>query len=208
MKPLVAQYAFFVDSDACSGCKTCQVACQDKNDLGPGILWRRVYEITAGGWASKDGLWVPRVFAYHLSQACHHCQDPVCAPACSTQAIWKRDDGIVLIDRARCTVCRACLAACPYSAIRYDAAANAVTKCDFCLDDLAAGGAPACVSACPNRALDFGDLSDLRKKYDPGVRVFPLPDPDLAKPALVIRPHRDAGKAAESDPEVSNWGEL
>ena len=208
MSPLVSQYGFFVDSDACSGCKTCQIACKDKNDLKPGVLWRRVYEITAGGWLKKDGIWVPTVTAYHLSLACHHCLEPACAPACSTQAIWKRDDGIVLIDRTRCTVCRACLAACPYSAIRYDAAANAVTKCDYCLDEVGAGGTPACVAACPNRALDFGDLAELRRKYGDRAQVFPLPDPGLAKPALVIRPHRSADAAEKNDPEVSNWGEL
>jgi len=83
-----------------------------------------------------------------------------------------------------------------------------VTKCDYCLDDVGTGGTPACVAACPNRALDFGDLAELRRKYGDRAQVFPLPDPGLAKPALVIRPHRSADFAAKNDPEVSNWGEL
>ena len=87
----ITQYAFFVNSDACSGCKTCQVACKDKYDLPAGIHWRRVYEVTAGGWQEKEGVWASTVVAYNLSVACHHCLNPLCAFACPTQAIWKTE---------------------------------------------------------------------------------------------------------------------
>ena len=205
---MVNQYAFFVDSDACSGCKTCQVACKDANGLAAGVLWRKVIEVAGGGWTRKNGLWISTVAAYNLSSACVHCLEPVCVPACPTQCIWKRDDGIVLIDRSHCTVCRTCIAACPYGAIAYDAAAHAVSKCHFCVDLVLAGQAPACVAACPNRALDFGDLDELKAKYGEGKSVFPMPDPGLAKPALIIRPHRHAELVQGRDPEVANWGEL
>jgi anaerobic dimethyl sulfoxide reductase subunit B (iron-sulfur subunit) len=205
---MVTQYAFFVNSDACSGCKTCQVACKDARDIPAGLHWRRVIEVTAGGWQQKDGAWLSTVIAYNLSVACHHCFIPACARSCQGDAIWKRDDGIVLIDDIRCTRCRQCEADCPYGAIRWDGATNTEYKCDFCVDAIDSGGTPACVAACPNRALEFGELSTLRARHGDVQRVFPLPDPAIADPALVVKPHRHAALASTRGPQVVNWEEL
>jgi len=205
---MVNQWAFYVNSDACSGCKTCQVACKDKNELAAGVHWRKVTEVTGGSWEKKNGLWVSTVAAYHLSMACCHCLEPVCAVSCSTKSIWKREDGIVFIDGSRCTRCRRCETVCPYGAIRYDPVSTYMTKCDFCVDDLALGLAPACVAACPNRALDFGDFEVLKKKYGPSNSVFPLPDPAEFKPALVLKPHRHAEFIGTHHPEIGNWAEI
>ena len=103
--------------------------------------------------------------------------------------------------------CR-CESACPYGAIRYDATTDSLRKCHFCLDDIDSGLPPACVAACPNRALEFGEYDELRRKYGDLSRVFPLPDPSIAGPALIIKPHRNAALVQSRDPEVSNWGEL
>jgi len=206
--PVVRQYAFYFDSSLCSGCKACQGACKDRNDLRTGLHWRRVYEIHGGGWTKKGGLWVPDVFAYYLSLSCHHCENPPCLPTCTTKAIFKRGDGIVLVDPQGCIGCRACEYACPYGAYQFEADKNIVTKCDFCLDLLDAGSPPACVSACSMRALDFGDLSELRKKYGGTSDVFPLPESKDSQPALVIKPHRDAARATKDTAEVANWEEL
>jgi anaerobic dimethyl sulfoxide reductase subunit B len=202
------QYAFFVNSDACSGCKTCQVACKDKNDLAPGLQWRKVYEVTAGSWRKKGEAWTTTVGAYNVSVACHHCAKPVCGQQCSVNAIWKRPDGIVLLDAARCIKCNKCRMDCPYEAIRYDAGANAVSKCDFCVDYLEAGQPPACVAACPNRALDYGQLDDLRRRYGSVDVVFPLADAREYGPSIVIKPHRQAATVQANEPEVVNWEEL
>jgi anaerobic dimethyl sulfoxide reductase subunit B len=204
---MVNQYAFFVDSNACSGCKTCQVACKDYNNLPPGVHWRRVYEVTSGAWHPDGSSWVSTVGAYNLSVACHHCIEPPCVEACSPQALWKSEDGIVLFDIARCTRCLSCKPACPYEAVRTDPLTS-ISKCNFCVDELARGLPPICVAACPNRALDFGDLADLRNKYGQTNRVFPLPDPSGAKPALVIRPHRNVARMQKTGLEISNWEEL
>ncbi len=206
--PLVRQYAFYFDSSLCSGCKACQGACKDKNDLEVGILWRHVYEIAGGGWKKDGDLWRPDIFAYFLSMACHHCETPPCLPSCTPQLVFKRGDGIVLIDTPSCIGCRACEFACPYGAIQFNEAANKVTKCDFCLDRIGAGLAPSCVAACPMRALDFGDLDDLRKKYGGTDRVFPLPDAADARPALVVKPHPAAARANKDNAEVANWEEI
>jgi anaerobic dimethyl sulfoxide reductase subunit B (iron-sulfur subunit) len=204
----MSQLAFFVNSDACSGCKTCQVACKDRSNLAAGLHWRRVYEVAAGSWLKSGGAWATTVVAYHLSVACHHCLEPVCAKQCSVDAIWKRHDGIVLLDQARCTKCFKCRADCPYEAIRYDAVANTVGKCDFCADRIDAGLPPSCVAACPNRALDFGDLEELRRRHGACDRVYPLEDAGVSRPALVIKPHRHAALVQERGPEVGNWEEL
>jgi anaerobic dimethyl sulfoxide reductase subunit B (iron-sulfur subunit) len=205
---MVNQYAFFFDASACTGCKACQMACKDRNDLESGLLWRRVYEVAGGSWQKRGEVWVPAVVAYNVSMACNHCEKPVCAWSCPVKAIGKREDGIVLIETSRCIGCRYCEWACPYNAIRFNASTNTVSKCHFCFDAVDAGEPPACVSACPMRALDFGDLAELRKKYGDNRQIFPLPDPSQAEPALIIKPHRDAGQAAAAAAEVANWEEV
>jgi anaerobic dimethyl sulfoxide reductase subunit B (iron-sulfur subunit) len=204
---MVTQYAFLINSDACSGCKTCQVACKDHNDLTPGVHWRVVYEVTGGEWLHEDGAWRSSVAAYNLSASCHHCWDPACVPACTVEAIWKRADGIVLIDESRCNRCHKCEPACPYGAIRFDMSANIVGKCHFCFDYIDAGLPPACVAACPNRALDYGDHAVLTRKYGDLNQVFPLPDAPAARPAIIIIPHRNLASLAGRRLEVANLEE-
>jgi anaerobic dimethyl sulfoxide reductase subunit B (iron-sulfur subunit) len=197
----MTRYGFRLDSAACSGCKACQVACQDKHDLPAGVLWRRVYEVTGGGWEQRGGAWLNDVFAYNVSMACNHCERPICLEVCPATAIHRRDDGIVLIDADRCMGCRYCEWACPYGALQYDGGAGRMTKCTFCADELDAGREPACVAACPLRVLSIetteagdgvgspartGAPADVSSSDVP---VFPLPDPDLTRPAFRVVPH-------------------
>jgi anaerobic dimethyl sulfoxide reductase subunit B (iron-sulfur subunit) len=206
---MVSQYAFLVNSDACSGCKTCQVACKDRNDLPVGLQWRKVYEVTAGDWRQQGDAWETTVAAYNLSTTCHHCLNPVCIPCCPTEAVSKTEAGIVLIDESHCRNCHACELACPYGAIRFNPVRNTTTKCDFCADLLDLGKPPACVAGCPNRALDYGDLAELRRTYPSGVsHVFPLPSGAATLPAVVILPHRNAATVQARSPEVANREEL
>ncbi|MBN1820603.1 MAG: dimethylsulfoxide reductase subunit B [Prolixibacteraceae bacterium] len=186
------QMAFYFDSSACSGCKTCQVACKDKNDLPVGIRWRRVYEISGGGWEQEGDTWVSKVSSYFLSLSCNHCANPVCLTSCPTEAIVKRDDGIVVIDPERCMGCRYCEWVCPYSALQFDKQKGQMTKCDFCFDYLEEGKQPSCVAACPMRALDFGEIEVLKGKYGDTINIYPLPDPKICNPSLLITPHKNA----------------
>jgi anaerobic dimethyl sulfoxide reductase subunit B len=191
----MTQYAFYFDSSACSGCKACQAACKDKNNLPVGLLWRRVYEVTGGGWQQSGAAWQNDVFAYNLSVSCNHCEQPICVEVCPTQAMQQRADGIVLVDQMKCVGCQYCSWACPYDAPQFDSARGYITKCNFCADNLAAGLAPACVAACPMRVLDFGEMSELAAQHDQPPSVRPLPVETLTQPSLIVTPHQAAQRA-------------
>jgi anaerobic dimethyl sulfoxide reductase subunit B len=188
----ITQHAFYFDSSACSGCKACQAACQDKHALPVGLLWRRVYEVTGGGWRQMGQAWTSDVFAYNLSLSCNHCENPICVEVCPTGAMHRRADGIVLVDQARCVGCQYCSWACPYEAPQYDRARGSMTKCDLCADNLAAGLPPACVAACPLRVLDYGALDVLEAQHGPSSDVRALPADSLTQPGLIVKPHQAA----------------
>jgi len=199
---------FLVDSASCSGCKACQAACKDRHGVAVGILWRRVYEIAGGGWTRDGSGLVPQVFAYNLSIACNHCEEPICAEVCPTGAMRRREDGLVLVDAERCVGCRYCAWACPYGAPQYDETAGRMTKCTFCADLLDQGLPPACVAACPMRALDFGERGALEAERGLRPDAFPLPDPGLTSPGLALIPHRDARRAGPTTAGVANREEV
>jgi anaerobic dimethyl sulfoxide reductase subunit B (iron-sulfur subunit) len=200
--------AFYFDASACGDCKACQIACKDKNDLPVGILWRRVFQYGGGGWIPQENVLVPNnVFAYSISTACMHCQDPVCRDICPTSAISKRNDGVVLINQEKCIGCRYCQWACPYGAPVFDENKGVMTKCTFCEDLLAKGENPACVDACVTRALDFGDLDELRAKYGDIDAIEPLPSSDYTHPAVVITPHKNAQMSGTGTGRILNLPE-
>ncbi len=201
------QMTFSFDATACSGCRCCQIACKDRNDLETGRLWRRVYEVAGGSWKKQDQAWQNDVFISSLSIACNHCDRPICAECCPTAAITKRRDGVVLLDEGTCVGCGYCGWGCPYDAPQYQADAGHMSKCSFCVEDLDAGLEPACVAACPVRALDCGFHFELVAK--PGfsgdttaIGINPLPDPELTRPALLLRAHRNAARGEREPIEV------
>jgi len=202
------RYGFYLDTRACTGCKACQIACKDKNNLPVGVLWRRVVEVQGGEWLPRGAAWFTSAFAYFVSSACMHCQAPICAEVCPTKAIFQREDGIVLIDERRCMGCRYCEMACPYRALQYDLDKGVMTKCDFCFDLLDEGKSPACVSACQMRVLDFGDLEELQVLHGGLNDIFPLPDPVLTKPAMVFTPHPETVRSGNEGAKINNWEEI
>ena len=202
------RHAFFFDAASCSGCKACQAACKDKHGLAVGVLWRRVYEVSGGGWNREGAAWTPDVFAFNLSIACNHCDAPICVEVCPTTAMHARADGIVLVDAAKCVGCRYCEWACPYGAPQYDVASGQMTKCTFCADQLDVGLPPACVAACPMRALEFGERSELEARYRKSETFWPLPDRSLTEPELVVTAHRDARRASPDTATIANPEEV
>ncbi len=190
------QLAFYFDQSACTGCKACQIACKDKNDLPVGISWRHVLFYGGGSWnnhPTRGDLVVQNgIFAYALSKACMHCENPACVKACPAGAMTKRADGVVLVNSDICIGCRYCEWACPYGAPQFNEKKGVMTKCTFCEDLLAQGQNPACVDACPMRALEVGELSELRAKYGSDNAIEPLPPAGITAPALVMTPHKHA----------------
>ena len=199
------QLAFYFDANQCTGCKACQIACKDKWDLEVGVTWRRVAEFNGGGWnVNADGTFTQNVSAYYTSVACNHCESAPCIDVCPTGAMQKRENGIVVIDAEACIGCRYCEWACPYGAPQFSATLGVMTKCNLCYDAVDVGELPTCVASCPSRALDFGELSELRAKYGDVSEVAPLPPASLTSPALVITPHRNAapvGAGPVANPE-------
>jgi len=205
----MSTFGFYFDSSACSGCKTCQVACKDKNELRAGIRFRRVYEVSGARWNKNDeGAWEHDIVAYNLSVACNHCEDPSCVKACPTKAMHIELDGMVQIDPAKCVGCHYCEWACPYGSPQYNRQTGIMQKCDFCRDYILEGKQPVCVTSCPMRVLEFGPLSQLIEKYGDHRSAFPLPDPSLTKPALIIRPHPGASRASELGASIINREEV
>ncbi|MFO7874725.1 MAG: DMSO/selenate family reductase complex B subunit [Bacteroidales bacterium] len=204
----MTQLAFYFDASACSGCKTCQIACKDKHDSPMGVRWRRVYETCGGDWVKDGPAWIPNISSYHISMACNHCEEPVCMDSCPNKAIVKDEKGIVLIDYDRCMGCRYCEWTCPYGALQFDSRQKVMTKCTFCADYLEEGKAPSCVAACPMRVLDYGELEELEAKYGTSRETFPLPEAHYTKPALVITPHRHSREWDNKGMEIINKEEV
>ena len=205
--------AFTFDARFCSGCKACQAACKDKNNLPTGVLWRRVVEVSGGTWERTGDAWSNTVFAYNLSLACNHCVHPKCAGVCPANAYVVREDGIVILDEKKCTGCGYCVWACPYEAPQYNPDAGVMTKCNLCFDQIDQGLPPACVAACPLRVLDYREttsplLADQINLWEspPASHPYPLPDYSHTQPRLAIRPHAAMTKAEKKS--IANREEI
>ncbi len=138
------QYAFSVDLDKCTGCKSCVVACHSRNGLDEDESWRDVGVIHSD---STNELQT-------VTSACHHCADPACLSGCPVGAYEKMPDtGIVRHLDDQCIGCQYCSLKCPYDVPKYSKRLGIVRKCDMCHDRLSEGEAPACVQACPTGAI-------------------------------------------------------
>lgn len=199
---------FFFDQTLCNGCKACQIACKDKHDLPVGVTWRRVAEYAGGSWQQDGDTFTPNLFAYYLSVSCNHCEDPICAQVCPTTAMTVRGDGTVFVDQDKCVGCRYCEWACPYSAPQFNPETGHMSKCDLCADYREEGQDPACVAACPSRALGWGEIDKLREEHGTVNNVEPLPDPSITKPRIVIKPHRDAQTTGYGTGSIQNPREI
>lgn len=189
------QVGFHFAQNLCMGCKACQVACKDKNNLEVGQLWRRVVEVEGGSYYEDGAAIRHQVYAFWISLGCNHCADPLCVRNCPTGAMYKReDDGIVLVNKEKCIGCRYCVWSCPYGAPQYNEQEGKIGKCDYCIDLVQQGKDPACVAACPMRALHAGKLDELKQKHRGVDQTKGLPDPNITNPSLVVTPHKDAIK--------------
>ncbi len=200
--------AFYFNADHCMGCKACVIACKDKHNHGTDIRWRRIIEYTGGDWIPRGKAYEQNVYSYYISMACNHCDDPVCVHGCPTGAMNVGEDGIVSVNVNRCVGCRYCEWHCPYGAPQYDPEAKHMTKCDYCRDYTSQGKTPACVAACPARALDFGEYEDLKAKYGDEEHIAPLPARSITTPHFVCTPNRRSRPINSKGGAISNPEEI
>jgi Fe-S-cluster-containing dehydrogenase component len=143
---------FVLDQGACIGCHACTVGCKVENDVPLGAFRTWVKWIEHGQFPST------RRSAAVLR--CNHCEDAPCVAICPTIALFKRGNGIVDLDPARCIGCKSFMQACPYDAIHIDPREGTAAKCHLCAHRLEVDLAPACVSVCPEQAIKVVDLDD------------------------------------------------
>ena len=142
------QYRFHFDMGKCIGCKCCVVACNEQNGNPATINWRRVGDIEGG--------FFPAVAQHHLSMGCNHCLEPTCLQGCPVDAYSKDSiTGIVRHSADACIGCQYCTWNCSYGVPQFNHERGVVGKCDMCHGRLEEGQAPACVSACPEGAIQI-----------------------------------------------------
>jgi Fe-S-cluster-containing dehydrogenase component len=178
------RWGMAIDAAKClkqENCTKCMAACHQEHNV-PSIpdrahqvrwIWKESFEHAFPGQVDKYS----PLRAAPAMMLCNHCENPPCVRVCPVQATFKREDGIVAMDWHRCIGCRYCMAACPYGSRSFNwmdprpyihnpnpefptRTKGVVEKCTFCSERVAAGRPPACVEACPEKALVFGNLAD------------------------------------------------
>ena len=169
---------FFTDTTVCIGCKACEVACKEWNQLPStnggantlsghsydntrqldGMHWRHVRFVEQFGEDRRDGRWLM------MSDVCKHCAHAGCLEVCPTGAIIRTEFDTVVIQSNVCNGCRDCIGACPFGVIGINPVSGTAQKCTLCYDRMQVGLTPACAKACPTESIKFGPLEDLRRK--------------------------------------------
>jgi formate dehydrogenase iron-sulfur subunit len=160
-----------VDIDLCIGCKACEVACKEWNDLETEEThnfggYQSHEDLTPATWDlmrfnevelnDNDIAWLIR------KDSCLHCEDPGCLLACPAPgAIVQYENGIVDFDQEKCIGCQYCISGCPFDIPRFDSETKKVYKCTMCVDRISNGLEPACVKSCPTGSIRFGTKEDM-----------------------------------------------
>jgi formate dehydrogenase iron-sulfur subunit len=175
---------FFTDTTVCIGCKACEVACKEWNQLPAtgggvntlsgdsydntrrldGIHWRHVKFVEQFSPDRSQGRWLL------MSDVCKHCVQAGCLEVCPTGAIIRTEFDTVVIQSDVCNGCRDCIPACPFGVIDINPASGTAQKCTLCYDRLQAGLEPACAKACPTDSIQFGPIGELRRIADARVK--------------------------------------
>lgn len=166
------EVAKLIDVTTCIGCKACQVACSEWNDLRDVVgtcdgTYNNPPDLTNESWTvmrfnetTENGKleWLIR------KDGCMHCADPGCLKACpSPGAIVQYNNGVVDFNQENCIGCGYCITGCPFNIPRLSKKDNKAYKCSLCSDRLAVGQEPACVKSCPTGAIQFGSKEDMKE---------------------------------------------
>jgi formate dehydrogenase iron-sulfur subunit len=161
---------FFTDTTTCIGCKACEVACKQWNDLpadgsrhGRGTSYDHTGELSASTWRhvrfvellESSGDWV------FMSDVCKHCTNAGCLDACPTGALIRTEFDTVVLQPDVCNGCGYCVPACPFGVVDRDRIDGRAAKCTLCYDRLQDGLEPACAKSCPTDSIQFGPYEEL-----------------------------------------------
>jgi formate dehydrogenase iron-sulfur subunit len=166
---------FFTDTTVCIGCKACEVACKQWNDLPAdgsqfkkGGSYDHTGELSGSTWrhvrfveqleAEDSPKWI------FMSDVCKHCTHAGCLDACPTGALIRTEFDTVIVQPDVCNGCGYCVPACPFGVIDRDKIDGRAAKCTLCYDRLEDGLEPACAKACPTDSIQFGNLDELRER--------------------------------------------
>ena len=185
-----------IDISRCIGCKACQAACMEWNDVRDEVgtttgIYDNPADLTEHSWTlmrfyeeeipGKGLQWLI------VKDGCLHCADPGCLKACPAPgAVVQFSNGIVDFNQENCIGCGYCQAGCPFNIPRFAAKDHKAYKCTLCTDRVAVGLEPACIKTCPTQALSFGTKEDML---------------ELASQRLVDLKERGFDKAAIYDPQ-------
>jgi Fe-S-cluster-containing dehydrogenase component/formate-dependent nitrite reductase membrane component NrfD len=171
------RYGFVIDHRRCIGCHACTVACKEENQVPLGAFRTWVKYVEKGTF--------PHTRRYFSVLRCNHCDNAPCVTICPTVALYRRPDGVVDFDGARCIGCKSCMQACPYDALYIDPSTNTAAKCHYCAHRLEVGLEPACVVVCPERAIIAGDLDQPSTEI---ARLVAREQVEVRKPEQGTRP--------------------
>ena len=178
---------FFTDTSICIGCKACEVACKEWNEVPEdGLNWTGFSHDNTQGLGADSWRHVAFVeqrvpltghdpnfqrdtdgFRWLMSSdVCKHCTHAACLDVCPTGAIFRTEFGTVVVQDDVCNGCGYCVPACPYGVLDRRESDGGVHKCTLCYDRLSVGEEPACAKACPTDSIQFGVLDDLRERAD------------------------------------------
>ena len=189
------RYGLVIDLERCIGCHTCTMACKSENGIEQGS-WMNVITIGGDGMDTAGGRF-PNLTMHYEPKPCMHCAQAPCIDACPLGAIYRRDDGIVILDRDKCDGCEICISACPYDVLLFDSETNLVGKCSLCSHRVDQGLEPFCVISCETEALHFGNLADPESEVS---RLI------AAKSAFVLLPEQGTGPGVYYMPPMEPRG--
>ncbi|MEO6572171.1 MAG: 4Fe-4S dicluster domain-containing protein [Ilumatobacteraceae bacterium] len=182
---------FFTDTSVCIGCKACEVACKEWNELDSlvGQLSGNSYDNTgalgADNWrhvafieqpAAPADVVLPTALTapdgaaslvwLMSSDVCKHCTEAACLDVCPTGSLFRSEFGTVVVQPDICNGCGYCVPACPFGVIGRDESSGIAAKCTLCYDRLKGDQTPACAHACPTDSIQFGPLDEMRRRAD------------------------------------------
>jgi formate dehydrogenase iron-sulfur subunit len=181
---------FFTDTSVCIGCKACEVACKEWNQIPEdGLDWTGNSHDNTGGLGADS--WRHVAFVEQLrgddfrwlmsSDVCKHCTHAACLDVCPTGAIFRTEFGTVVVQEDVCNGCGYCVPACPYGVLDKREDDGRIFKCTLCYDRLDVGQEPACAKACPTDSIQFGELEVLRVRAGDRVEALQSAGEDRAR---------------------------